>query len=269
MARTATGMTTAQNDAGTRVSRDVPRWDILGIPVIAGCADDVVAELDQRLAEGEHIKLAYLNAHSSNLAATHATFRAALGGFTILNDGVGLDIAARVLNGERFPENLNGTDFTLHFLSQTRHRFRVYLLGARPGIAESAAIALREGLPQHTIAGTHHGYFSEDDAPLVAAEIKESGADIVLVALGNPAQELWIARHFDATGCRLAIGVGALLDFVAGRVPRAPLWLRKLRLEWLFRVALEPRRLWRRYLLGNPIFLARVAIARLALRGST
>jgi alpha-1,3-mannosyltransferase len=261
-------MTTAQGDTGREAFGNVPRWDILGIPVIAGCTDEVVAELDWRLAKGERIRLAYLNAHSSNLAATDSTFRAALIGFTILNDGIGLDIAARVLNGVRFPENLNGTDFTLRYLDQTRHRFRLYLLGAHAGVAEAAAAALHDALPRHAIAGTHHGFFRDEDALRIAGEIRASGADVVLVALGNPAQELWIETSFDATGCRLAIGVGALFDFVAGGVSRAPPWLRKLRMEWLFRLALEPRRLWRRYLFGNPVFLARVAVARLVPRSS-
>src|SRR6185295_17459653 len=90
------------------------------------------------------------------------------------------------------------------------------------------------------------------------AEIKASGADLLLVAMGNPAQEFWIERHLAATGCRLGIAVGALFDFLAERVSRAPMGLRRLRLEWLYRLALEPGRLWRRYLIGNPLFLARL-----------
>jgi alpha-1,3-mannosyltransferase len=231
---------------------------MMGVATLSASGDDVVRELDARLAAGERVRVAYLNAHASNVAASNAEFMTVLQTFVVLNDGVGLDIAARALQGRAFPENLNGTDFTLRFLRQTSQRFRIFLLGARPGVAEDAAEALKAALPQHVVAGTRDGYFVAAGADEVAAEIKRSGADLLLVAMGNPAQEFWIAQHLEATGCRMAIAVGALFDFLAERVPRAPQGLRRLRLEWLFRLALEPTRLWRRYLIGNPVFLARV-----------
>jgi alpha-1,3-mannosyltransferase len=237
----------------------VPRWDILGIPVLAGAGDDVVRELDWRLATGEHIKLTYLNAHASNLAGRNPDFETALQSFTVLNDGVGVDIAARVLQGNSFPENLNGTDFTLRYLHATSRHFRIFLLGAKPGVADDAAAALETLLPQHVVVGTRDGYFVAAGANEVAAEINASGADLLLVAMGNPAQEFWIDAHLVSTGCRLGIGVGALFDFLAQRVPRAPQAIRQMRMEWAFRLALEPRRLWRRDLIGNPVFLTRVA----------
>ena len=87
---------------------------------------------------------------------------------------------------------------------------------------------------------------------------------MLLVAMGVPRQELWIARHIDERHCTLPIAVGALLDFLSGAVPRAPLWMRRLRLEWLFRLVVEPGRLWRRYVVGNPLFLVRVVRQRLS-----
>ncbi len=237
----------------------VPRWDILGVPVLAGRGVEVTGELDSRLAAGERIKLTYLNAHASNVAATNAEFLAALQTFCVLNDGIGVDLAARAFNRMPFPENLNGTDFTLRYLSETSRHFRIFLLGARPGVAEDAAAAIEALLPQHVTVGSRDGYFVATGADEVVAQIRDSGADLLLVALGNPAQELWIERHFEATGCRIAIAVGALFDFLAKRVTRAPRIVRQLRLEWAFRLALEPGRLWRRYLVGNPLFLARVA----------
>ena len=249
----------AQAEPPTAKPAIVPRWDIMGVSVVAGGGAEVVRELDARLAAGEHIKLTYLNAHASNLAAANAEFRTALQGFTVLNDGVGLDIAARLLEGKSFPENLNGTDFTLRYLRESTQRFRIFLLGARPGVADDAAAALEAALPQHIVVGARDGYFIATGADEVVAEIKASGADLLLVAMGNPAQEFWVEHFFAATGCRAAIAVGALFDFLAERVARAPQGIRRLRLEWAFRLAQEPGRLWRRYLLGNPLFLARVA----------
>jgi exopolysaccharide biosynthesis WecB/TagA/CpsF family protein len=232
--------------------------DILGLHVVAAHGDDVVREIDDRIAQQESIRLAFVNAHGSNIAAKDDAYRDALNSFMLLNDGIGLDIAARVLTGSPFPENLNGSDFVPRYLHDTRHRFRIALLGSAPGVAETAAEVLSKNCPQHTIASARDGYFSDRESAGVAEDIRSAQADLLLVGLGNPKQELWIARHLEATGCKVAIGVGALFDFLAARVPRAPTLIRRMRLEWMFRLALEPVRLGRRYLVGNPVFLARV-----------
>lgn len=237
--------------------------DIMGVALSPATAAEAIATLDDRLEAGERIKLAFLNAHGSNLAAGNGEFLGVLRQFTVLNDGAGLNIASRVLHGRPFPENLNGTDFTPLYLAETRHVFRVFLLGAEPGIADAAAAALAKRALRHAIVGTRDGFFQAAEGDSVARAIAATGADLVLVAMGNPAQEIFIARHFDAMGCRLAIGVGALFDFLAGRVPRAPRALRALGIEWIYRLGLEPGRMWRRYVLGNPKFLWRVARARL------
>jgi len=94
--------------------------------------------------------------------------------------------------------------------------------------------------------------------PGIIADIRASQADVLLVGLGNPIQELWLMENLAETGCRLGFAVGALLDFMAGRFPRAPEWMRELRVEWIYRLVQEPLRLWRRYLVGNPVFLLRI-----------
>ena len=109
------------------------------------------------------------------------------------------------------------------------------------------------------MVGVHHGYFADTMDTIIAAQIKQSGADLLLVAFGNPTQEIWISRNLPATGCRLAFAVGALFDFASEGVSRAPAWMQARGLEWLFRLMQEPGRLWRRYLVGNWIFLGRVA----------
>lgn len=235
----------------------------MGIAVTSAKTEEAIAWLDDQLAAGERIRLAFLNAHGSNLAARDPSFRDLLAGFTVLNDGIGVNIASRVLHGRPFPDNLNGTDFVPRYLRDTRHSFRIFLLGAQPGVAEQAAAAIRKQAPRHAIAGTRNGFFTVAETPAVIDEIAASKSDIVLVAMGNPAQERFIAEHFDALGCGLAIGVGALFDFLAGRVTRAPAVFRTLRSEWIYRLGLEPGRMWRRYVLGNPKFLWRLAMARL------
>lgn len=244
----------------------LPTRDIMGVAVTAATADEAIKALDARTARGERVMLAFMNAHTSNLAGADTAYCSVLNRFTVLNDGVGLDIAARILHGERFPENLNGTDFVPRYLTATALKFRLFLLGARPGVADEAAAALLRLAPQHTLAGTRDGYFPAEEAQRVAAEIAATQADVVLVALGNPGQERFIADHFATTGAQLAIGVGALFDFLSGRVSRAPALVRRLRIEWIYRLALEPGRLWRRYILGNFKFISRLLRVRIARR---
>ena len=239
------------------------RFDIMGVGVVNARPEVAIDTIDQQLSLGHRIKLAFLNAHGSNIAAYDNEFRSCLDRFMVLNDGVGVGLAARLLHGKQFEANLNGTDFVPLYLGRTRHRFRIFLLGGRPGIAERAGAAIiARGWP-HEVAGHHDGYFSEADIPQVLAAVRASGADLLLVALGNPQQEKFVERHFSAFNCEVAICVGALFDFLAGAVPRAPRLMRHAGLEWLFRLAVEPKRLWRRYLIGNALFITRLLRSRL------
>ncbi|MBV9202801.1 MAG: WecB/TagA/CpsF family glycosyltransferase [Alphaproteobacteria bacterium] len=213
--------------------------------------------LERSLRRGGREMVAFGNAHLLNVARTDSVVRAALRRFLVFNDGIGADIASRFLFGARFPDNLNGTDFVPYFLAQLQPAKTIFLFGAKPGVAERAATAIARISPQHTVVGVHHGY-CDVDSPEVLHQIRSHNADLLLVALGNPRQELWLARHFDATGCSLGIAVGALLDFLAGEVSRAPRWVRAARLEWVYRLGLEPRRLAKRYVMGIPSFLGNV-----------
>lgn len=231
---------------------------LLDVPVQVGTLSDAVALLDARFEHGSPVIVAFANAHSMNVAAADPRFRRLMQSSIVFNDGIGADIASRILYGASFPENLNGTDFSPCYLQRTCHRYRVFLLGCRPGIAERAAREFARRCPGHEIVGCHDGFFPAEATADVVAQIRASRADVILVAMGNPRQELWLRDHLAATGCRLGFGVGALFDFMAGEVPRAQSWVRSARLEWAYRLLQEPRRLWRRYLVGIPIFLLRV-----------
>lgn len=163
----------------------------------------------------------------------------------VVNDGIGMDLASLLIHRRRFAENLNGTDFIPYLC--TRRPLRFFLLGSGPGVAAQAARHLVEKLGQQVV-GTCDGYgqFAEAGEGLVQ-RINVSGAEVVLVALGNPGQEAWILDHCAASDAPLMFGVGALLDFLSGNARRAPPWVRRLHLEWLFRLCLEPRRLLKRY----------------------
>lgn len=241
---------------------DIPTITVLGVPVAALTVTAALAEVRVLLDGDRPALLAYVNAHSLNLAARDPDYRATLrAADLVLNDGSGLAIAAK-LHGTAFPANLNGTDFTPRLLGIAAERDApVFLLGGRPGVADTAAARLAERIPGLRVVGHEHGYLARDaDA---VAKITASGARILLVGMGNPRQERWLAEHLPATGVRLGVAVGAFLDFAAGAVPRAPHWMRAAGIEWLYRLFREPSRLWRRYVLGNPVFLCRVVAERL------
>ena len=232
---------------------------ILDVPVQAQTFAGAVAGIDSSFARREQAAIAFANAHGLNVASENAEFREALQNSRVFNDGIGVDIASRLLYGSPFPENLNGTDFGPSYLRATRHRYRIFLLGAKPGTAERAAQRLSALCPQHAFVGCHHGHFETGELGEIIDLVRHSKADVLLVAMGNPKQELFIHKHLAATGCVVGMGVGALFDFLAGNVPRAKPWIQRWRLEWVYRLAQEPQRLARRYLVGNPLFLMRIA----------
>ena len=216
-----------------------------------------IAAILEKAADRRSGMFTFCNAHTVNLAAGDPDLCQALQQATILNDGIGVDVASRMLFGSPFPNNLNGTDLIPKLLASTESPLRVYFLGGKPGVAKSAAREVARRCPGITIAGTSHGYFDAVHAADIVQEIQRSEANLILVAMGQPRQELWAAEHFEHFSGPV-ICVGALFDFLAGEIPRAPTWMRKRRIEWLFRLLNEPRRLGKRYVIGNLVFLARI-----------
>jgi exopolysaccharide biosynthesis WecB/TagA/CpsF family protein len=200
---------------------------------------------------------AFCNMHTYNIARRLPTVASALDKATVYNDGVGIDIASRILFGTAFPENLNGTDLTPTLFEQFVSPVSVYLVGSAPGVAESAAAALSARFPALNMVGCQHGFFADTESDRVIEQINAAHADLVLVGMGNPRQELWATSVSKRTGA-VFLCVGAYIDFAAGRFSRAPMWVRWLRCEWAYRLALEPSRMWRRYLGGAPLFLISV-----------
>lgn len=211
------------------------------------------------LAPGRR-RVAFLNAHCANVAAQDDHYAAALErSELVLADGIGVAMAAN-MRGTRIRENLNGTDFVPKLLTFAAKRGQsVFLLGGKPGTAERAAAALCRQIPGIRIAGTRDGYYGAEDQAAIM-DINASGADILLVAMGVPLQELWIDRNFGSLNARICMSVGGLFDFLAENVSRAPEWVRRAKSEWVWRLLMEPRRMARRYLIGNISFLTRAAL---------
>jgi N-acetylglucosaminyldiphosphoundecaprenol N-acetyl-beta-D-mannosaminyltransferase len=233
--------------------------EIRGLRLLNLALEDSVAAIESAVLSGSKTHIAFVNADCVNIAANDATYRESLASMDwVFVDGIGMRIAGWLLN-QPVRDNVNGTDlFPRLCEALARHGRSLYLLGGRPGVAEAAADWALARFPGLQIAGSHDGYFDADDTDAVVAEIQGTHPDVLLVAMGVPVQEAWMARHARSTGATVTLGVGGLFDYYSGRIPRAPFWMRRLGLEWTFRLLQEPGRLWRRYLVGNIVFLARV-----------
>lgn len=231
-----------------------------GIRLLNLALDEAVAAIQAALAARQPTRVAFVNADCSNIAARNAAYRADLDACDwVFIDGAGMRLAGRVLR-QPVRANVNGTDLFPHLCASMAARGqRLFLLGAKPGVAAAAGAWAKARYPGLVLAGCQHGYYRAGDETALLAAIRASRADVLLVALGAPRQEAWIQRHLGACGATVAIGVGGLFDYYSGHIARAPHWMRRHGLEWLFRLYQEPSRLGRRYLLGNPRFLARLA----------
>lgn len=247
---------------------DVPQRDILGIPVVALQWQAALELVAARIHTNHFTKIAWLNAHCANVAQADSDYRQILNDFLILPDGIGVDIASRVLHGRSFPDNLNGTDFVPALLRFIEEPLRVGLLGAKPEEVARACENFKKQTPQHDIQVISDGFFDGTNEQAILEKLAQFRPHILLVAMGVPRQELFIAQAITDAHCVAAFAVGALFDFQAGTAKRAPSWMRQLRMEWLYRLIQEPQRLWRRYLVGNPLFLWHLLKYRLRLKGN-
>ena len=214
---------------------------------------------DSSNIETEKTNLAFfINVHSINLSFQNPDFYQTLKQADCLfADGAGMRLASNHV-GEPLLDNVNGTDMLPELCRQAaKEKKSIYFLGSSPGVAKKAARRLKRTYPGLTIAGYQHGYFKEQNNANIIAKINKSNADILLVALGSPVQESWLLNNAEQLHCKTALAVGGLFDFYSGNIPRAPLWMRKLSLEWVFRLMQEPQKKFNRYVVGNPLFLVR------------
>ncbi|RJP39326.1 MAG: glycosyltransferase [Desulfobacteraceae bacterium] len=218
--------------------------------------EDALKSIDAILTGTTFHSLFFVNAHCFNLSLKYSIYHEALiNADLVFNDGIGMDFAARLI-GTRFKHNLNGTDLIPAIIDRASFKkCKIYLLGGKPGVPEKAAENICKHCPDANIAGFHHGFFDPETEHLILAQIKEKKIDLLITAMGVPLQELWIWRNKDQLcNVKLAVAGGAILDFLSGNIKRAPLWMRRKKIEWLYRFYLEPNRMWRRYLAGNALF---------------
>ena len=218
--------------------------------------------------DGKPVSVFFVNAHTLNLAASDPSYREALNAADfVFADGTGVRWAAR-LQGVRVVENLVGTDFTPALFQHLADRGHSYfMLGADEKAIPVAAEYARRTFPGWKQVGYHHGYLADEATNSAAIEaINAAAPDVLLVGMGNPIQEQWIQQNLPRLKTPVCLGIGGLFDLWAGNVSRAPQWLRRLGHEWLWRLYQQPCEKASRYLIGNPLFLARVLRERFVAR---
>jgi len=221
--------------------------------------------VEQALNNGRQSSLFFVNAHCVNVSFEHAEYHRALtSADLVFPDGSGIALGCKA-NSHSLKENLNGTDVFPALCQQfARQNRTVFLVGTNDATLSKVTQTLHTSFPGISVVGSHHGFFPLTNCDDVVSAINDSGAEILVVAMGVPKQELFVAQNKHRLNTKLNIAVGGCLDFIAGNVSRAPLWLRKCGMEWMWRLQQEPIRLWRRYVLGNPLFVFRLGLDRQA-----
>ncbi|MBI4419152.1 MAG: WecB/TagA/CpsF family glycosyltransferase [Ignavibacteriales bacterium] len=232
---------------------------VLGVSVGVLTRHRATALLRECVDRGVRGWITYVNIHALNLAFENPWFQLFLNNSLFAYcDGQGVRMGA-AMGGKHLPERIVMSDWVYDVCELAVLRgLHVYLLGSSEFVINKAAANLKEWYPDLQIAGTHHGHLFDLDSESVAQAIGKLNVDLLIVGMGMPRQEQWILRHYDRLNARIILPAGSCFDYVAGVKKRCPAWMGVLGFEWLYRLAQEPRRLWRRYLLGNPRFLWRV-----------
>jgi len=240
---------------------------ILGVradSIDSGTALDLLRVFAMRGVDGRPARVFFTNVHTIHIARRHSELLSLINNADlVLPDGSGLKIASKLF-GTPILENLNGTDLTPRFLQIAESEgLSVYLLGGQPSVVKDCSCWLAKRYPDLRVVGYHHGHFSAEEEKALVAEINAARPQILLLALGTPLQERWIARNAQHLRVGVCMGVGGLFDFLSGSKSRAPLWMRRLGIEWIYRFLQEPRAKWERVFVEIPFFLALIVAKRL------
>ena len=234
-----------------------PIVEILGVPVASLTMREAVEQAERWMDERHGALIATANAEMiMNATRDEELFEILRAADLVVPDGAVTVWAAHHL-GHEMPERVAGYDLTQELLKRAPEKNRrVFFFGSAPGVAEKAKQKAEAMYPGIQIVGVRNGYFSEDEVPAIIRMIREAQPDLLLAALGVPKQEKWLKKYKEKLGVPVSIGVGGTLDVMAGTAKRAPVWMQKAKLEWLFRGILQPKRAGR--LLALPKFVFRV-----------
>ena len=242
---------------------------ILGVKVAEEGKEALERNLVDCLRRDEKTLFSYVNVHAVNIATRDLAFRRFLNSsFRAYCDGEGVRVGARIL-GRQLPRRIVLTYWIWDLCALFEKRgISIFLLGGMQGVAERAASRLIQRFPLLRVCGVHHGYFekegAENDSVLEAIGI--ASPDVLFVGFGMPLQEHWIETNFQRIAAHVIMPAGSMIDYVAGEKRTTPAWMADHGMEWLFRLVQDPKRLWKRYLIGNPLFLMRIVRTRLGMQ---
>ena len=250
------------------------KTNLLGVWVSRESMQDVLARIEHEIHLNSKAVVGYANIHSLNLAFENPWLRDYYNQCAVVFcDGVAVKFAAKIL-GAALPHRLTLPDWIAQLAEQCATTDRtMFLLGGKDGAAQKAADKLMGQVPGLEIVGTHHGYFDKRKGgqanQTLVKHINRAAPDVLVVGFGIPLQERWILENKSDLQVRVFLAAGALFDYISGEMWRAPRWMTDNGFEWLGRLVREPRRLWRRYLIGIPVFFARVLKQKLGLPSIT
>jgi N-acetylglucosaminyldiphosphoundecaprenol N-acetyl-beta-D-mannosaminyltransferase len=237
--------------------------NILGVRVHPISKDILHTQINKFIRNQAHALILHTNAHCLNLAYKDKELQGFLNKAQItFSDGAGVLLGAHLL-GFQIPERITYADWMWQLTGFAEHQeFSFYFLGAKPGVAQKAQQQLEKKYPKIKIIGTQHGYFNKipghPENEAVIQHINSLRPNILIVGFGMPLQEKWLMENWEHIDANIALTGGAVFDYISGELRRAPQWMTNSGFEWFGRLIIEPRRLWKRYLVGNPLFIWRV-----------
>ena len=231
----------------------------LGVRIDNLSSQEAINKIEHMLADHQKrdtYNVFFANVHSIFLARKIKKFKQTLNTTDlILPDGSGLKIAARIL-GQKIKENLNGTDFIPQICKMAEQKkLSIYFLGGRKEVISKCVNNVQKQYPNLKIAGYHHGYIKKDNNKQIIENINSTNPDLLLVAMGSPRQEQWLYKNKQCLNTRVCFAVGGLFDFMSGEIPRAPFWMRRMGIEWVYRFFQDPFNKWKRVFVEIPLFL--------------
>ena len=233
------------------------RLEILGVGIDKVNSQQALEKIGEFIASGQPHQIVTANAEIIYQASKNEKMRNVINNAQMVTaDGSGVVWASRQL-GEPLEQRVTGIDLVNSICEQSaKDKWKIYILGSAPGVAATAAVNIRNKFPGCNIVGTHHGYFNAKEEKQILAELEKLKPDVLFVALGAPKQEYWIADHLAELGIPVGMGIGGSMDVLSGNVKRAPKWMQKMSLEWLYRLLIQPTRFKR--VLALPKFMLAV-----------
>lgn len=236
---------------------------VLGVNIHPIRIKDLHQQIDKFIEDDRHALILNVNVNCLNIAYKNTWLRSFLNKSDIVFcDGAGVMLGAKLL-GKTIPERITYADWIWKLAELANDKdYSLYLLGAMPGIAELAAEKLVDKFPDLKILGTHNGYFDKSigsvENEIIIKEINKLSPNILILGFGMPDQERWLMENWKRLDSNIALTGGAVFDYVSGELRRAPNLLTRNKMEWFGRFFIEPKRLWKRYLIGNPLFIFRI-----------